>query len=191
MPVMAEGDLLVVFAYRNGNTNAPGIPAGWTSIASGSGGGGTGHSSTLAYKVAATSSDVSGTWTNATHLTLHVYRDASIGTPVGNNSVLTGTTATNVSVPDLTLQRTNGTSWVVTFFGHRNAASAVGTAGGTALELRATNTISGTIAGADTNMPVNDFTLYPGFTITATSGNYISRAVEIIAQPPKRYFIIT
>jgi hypothetical protein len=70
IPTHAIGDLIVIAANRN-NTTAPTVPSGWV-IANNTGVSGT--STALAWKIAKTSSETSGTWTNASAMHVAVYR---------------------------------------------------------------------------------------------------------------------
>lgn len=78
------GDLLIIYAFRGVLNTAPSLPAGWTSL-------GTQSSSASAYrvgwKIAGSSSETSGTWTNATGLAVDVYR----GTATNKVPILIGT----------------------------------------------------------------------------------------------------
>lgn len=192
MPTHAAGDLLLMFAFRNGSTTAPTAPAGWTVIDSGTGGGGSSCSSTLAYKVAASSSETSGTWTNGTHLALHVYRGQRISAPIGGFSINNAASGTSVSWAAVTLTVADGSSWLVPFVGHRsnlsNSAAATTANGGTRRSV--INITNGSAVGYDSNGGVSSAGT-DSATITATSSNYTARAVEIIAQPATRVFVVT
>jgi hypothetical protein len=88
------GDFIVIYAFRNALV-APTLPAGWTNQTSES----TGASSfRLAWKQATSSSETSGTWTNASQLAVVVYRgmdpraDPTAPTrPFSTNGAVTGT----------------------------------------------------------------------------------------------------
>lgn len=116
MPSHQGGDLLLMWAFRDGNTTAPSIPAGWTDLGTNSG---NGCSARLGYKIAASGSETSGTWTNASVLACMVYRGTSnIPGAVAFN---TGS-GTTVTAPALTMQDPSGRSWVAVFGGHENAS---------------------------------------------------------------------
>lgn len=70
IPSHQAGDLIVISANRNNNT-APTVPSGWV-IANNTGQNNT--STSLAWKLAKTSSETSGTWTNASAMHVAVYR---------------------------------------------------------------------------------------------------------------------
>ena len=71
----AAGDLMLIFANRN-NSTAASVPNDWTIISSL---GGSGVSVVAAFKFARSSSEISGTWANASAVHCGVYR-ASAGT---------------------------------------------------------------------------------------------------------------
>lgn len=122
IPAHQVGDLILIFAYRDGSNTSPTTPTAggtvpaWVSI--GSTGGNT-NSSSFAYFTATATTTTSGTWTNATELICLVYRGATIGASVGGS----GTATTTVNYPALTLQRTNNSSWVAAVAGHRTATN--------------------------------------------------------------------
>lgn len=95
LPEHEAGDLIIITAHRSNNT-APTRPAGWNGPA---GAGANYMSAILGWKVAASGSEVSGTWTNAAGLCARVYRNAqtvgAISTANSNSS--------SVSLPALTL----------------------------------------------------------------------------------------
>ncbi len=70
MPAHQAGDFLVCFTTRN-SFNLPSLASGWTNIDTGTA---TSTSARIAYKVAASSSESTGTWTSANSCTVHVYR---------------------------------------------------------------------------------------------------------------------
>jgi len=115
------GDLLVVFAYNNSSSTAPTKPATFTQISSSltNTGSGTNGSCNQGWKIAASNSEGSNTWTNATAMVMHVYRGVNASSPIGaniatqsgNNSGTTvtyGNGTTSLTVAD-------GTSWWVAF----------------------------------------------------------------------------
>lgn len=106
------GDLIVMAAWR-ANATAASKPAGWTdfspttTIASGAG------SLRIAYKVAASSSETSGTWTNAAQVMCAVYRGATTGA-----SAMLGTgSLAQINYPSCTFANTNDLSRVLRFAG--------------------------------------------------------------------------
>jgi len=115
------GDLILVFAFRDGNTTAPSLPAGFTSIQAS---GASSCSARMGWKIAASGSETVGTWTNATSVIAAVYR----GTDGVGGSAITGGSSTVLTFPAVTMLVTNGTSWVVGGVGHRSTNVAIETA---------------------------------------------------------------
>lgn len=113
----AAGDLILVHAYRDGSDTAPSMAAGFLSIHAA--GGGNSNGSRLAYKWAASASESTGTWINATGVDVVVYRGV---TRIGANSFGNGT-GNSITYPALTLQDASGASWVVRAAGHRTATN--------------------------------------------------------------------
>lgn len=111
-----RGDLLLIFAYRDGSSTAPSVGSGFSSVV-GSG------TSTNAYhlgaKIATSSSETSGTWTNATELVCVVYRNVDSLTPITNGSGnLSNGSNTNCIFPIKDIKEHE--SWVVGFGGAVN-----------------------------------------------------------------------
>jgi hypothetical protein len=92
------GDLIFIFAGRTNTTPAT-VPSGWVQMGSG---GANGVSTNSGWKIAQSSSETSGTWTNASVLICAVYR-ADTGilafSTAANGSTATGT---SISFPSLT-----------------------------------------------------------------------------------------
>ena len=88
----AQGDLLMAFAFNDGSTTIPSLPSGWTNHMTFTG------SLTgirIGYKMASSSSDTSGTWTNADGLIVVVYRGGTgyiVQPAFGNGNLGTSTT---------------------------------------------------------------------------------------------------
>ena len=121
LPAHQAGDLILAFAFRDGSTTLPTRPTGWTNID-------TAAANTCAadvsYKVAASSSETTGTWTNATTVIFLVYRG---DTPQPRFSRSTGSSTTVTYNANGFWQ---GLSRLVAFAGHRSTDTALGTAPG-------------------------------------------------------------
>lgn len=178
-PAHQAGDLLVIFAFRGGSTAAPSLPSGWTSILTKSG---TTCSARLGYKIATATNDASGTWTNASELTCHVYRAASGDTlGIGVSASAASTTAT-VNYPALSLVDASGNSWVAGFAGCNNTAETINTApSGMTNESHVTGA-SYQAAGHDTEGGVSSWSS-TNATTTGTATDSVSCVVEIMALP--------
>lgn len=77
LPSHQAGDLIVIFAGRTGSTGAPSVPAGWRFAAQSSQSGVTppAIAASVGWKIAASSAETSGTWTNADMVLAVVVRD--------------------------------------------------------------------------------------------------------------------
>lgn len=120
MPTHASGNTLIMGAYRDGFTTPPALGGDFVDITSG---GGNSNAMRAGSLVADSSSEVSGTWTNTTTLQCASYSGV---VSIGASATNTGTTDP-ITVPSLTLQNTDGTSWVVVIIGHRSGANSLAT----------------------------------------------------------------
>jgi hypothetical protein len=157
LPTHQSGDIVVMFAYRNGNNTAPALPATWSGI--GATGGNT-NSSRLAYKFVTSGNTPSNTWTNATQLIAHVYRGcAGVGGFAGSSQ----SNSSTITYPTLTMENGNGRSIVVGFAGHRTATNvelapagmANRASAGTGPEAAGHDTETGVTSWSATNVTVN------------------------------------
>lgn len=108
VPAHSVGDLILIAAHREGNATPPSLPAGYTSIATVAIG--TTYSLRVGYKIATSTSDTSGTWTNGKCLTVQVFSGAqplSIGSGTATNSG----SPTIPNYPAVTFDTTDGSSW--------------------------------------------------------------------------------
>ena len=172
IPAHQVGDLILIFAYRDGSNTVPTAPTAggtvptWTQI--GSSGGNT-NSSRFHHATATATNTTSGTWTNATELICLVYRGATVGASVGGS----GAATTTVNYPALSLQRADNTSWVVGVAGHRTATN-VELAPGAMVNRASSGTEA---AGHDTNATVTTWAS-TNVTVNASSA-YRSWVVEL------------
>lgn len=75
LPAHQAGDLLIVAAAAQANTLIT-IPAGWNRLHYRADSGTTNRALSVAYKIATSAAETSGTWTNATVMACTVYRDS-------------------------------------------------------------------------------------------------------------------
>lgn len=101
IPTHAIGDLIIISAGRN-NTTTPTIPSGWVSQASASV---SGLSHIVGWKIAKTTSETSGTWTNAAVLHVAVYRGSGGSLCVPNSSTA-GATSTSINYASVATYKT-------------------------------------------------------------------------------------
>lgn len=152
LPSHQAGDLIVVSAFRvNGGTTLPTTPGGWTDITSRARGVATAVTIKVAYKFAASGSEVSGTWTNATGIQVAVYRNvASVGLNPTNNS---GGTSL-MTWPAMTVNNPNGRSWVVAVGIHVSAGITITPP---SCSVRFSNTTTDSFSISDTNGVVSEW----------------------------------
>ncbi len=117
MPPHEVGDLIVVFAFRDGNTAVPSAPASFFII---HGNGTNTCSSRTGYKVATSTAETVGTWTNATSLIVMVFRGVDQADPIGASN-LGGGSSTTIRHFGLAMEVTDGSSAIVSCAGHRSA----------------------------------------------------------------------
>ena len=122
LPTHAVGDIIVIFAYRDGSTTVPTKPTAsgtvpaWVDIDAPTGA--NTNSARCAYFVATATNHTSGTWTNATGMSAIVIRGQR-SSPIGGHAQ-SGSTGTNTaSAPSITQQQTTGKSMILHFYGHR------------------------------------------------------------------------
>lgn len=124
---VSSGDIVFAFAFRDGNNNAPTIPAGvgWNTISNAAGTNSNGAA--WAWRVATGTSEASGTFTSATSLVMVSFSGASTSAIGGAPGSAEGA-STTVTYPDAdTFTTGDGTSWVIACCGHRSANTSVET----------------------------------------------------------------
>jgi surface protein len=143
LPAHQAGDLILAFAFRSGSTTATTLPSGWTNILAS--GANVTHGR-LAFKVAESSSETTGTWTDATRVVFLVYRNAEVGgiTLASLRSTATGS-STTVSYDAASAWQ--DLAWTVAFMGHRSTDNSDGLPSG--LTSRSSTNASARMLGAD------------------------------------------
>lgn len=109
------GDLIIIWAFRDGSTTNPTIPAGWTNLTNTLDT--TLGSASCGWKLAGSSAETSGTWTNASHLCVVVFREVDPVNPLGAIATSNGV-STTVTYAARTLKDTSSLSWVIAFASH-------------------------------------------------------------------------
>lgn len=183
LPSHQAGDLIIGFAYRDGNTTAPSLPAGlgWTSIYNATGANSNSHR--VVWKIAAGSSETTGTFTNATTAIFHVYRPGSGNTlSVGDHQPGSGS-GTTITYTALTLQGAANTSWVAGFAGHRSTNTSLGTAPGGMTNRVNPQDATDEGAGHDTNGTVASWSS-TNVSVGGTSSGWRSHTIEIVENIP-------
>lgn len=170
------GDLLVVWAYRQAASGAPSIPAGWTSVYSGSA---AGSALRVGYKIATSNSEVSGTWTSATICNIAVYRGAR---EVGTIANGTGSSA-SIIYPAATFAEL-GDSWSLRMAAHNNNVSLTTTtpSGYTNRFATASGSPRGRVIDSNGTVASNPTSASQGVT---TSGVWRAQTIEILMSDVK------
>jgi hypothetical protein len=180
LPSFQAGDLAVVFAFRDGSTTNPTVPAGWTNISNTTDG--TSCSASIGYRVLTPADTATGTWTNASRTVVVVYRGGRPWLSVGGGANGAGTTNT-VAYTALTMSVADGTSWVVGLVGHRSVDTTIDSAAITGMTARTSGVDATAEAAAwDTNGGVSSWST-TNQTITGTASGWVTRTVEILALP--------
>lgn len=118
LPAFNADDVAFVFAFRDGSTTPPTLPAGWTNIDNA---GANTSSFRCGYRQLVGGDTDTGTWTNATEIEVVVLRAVDLGYPFGVINSGTGA-STSMNWPALgTFTNPNGGSWVLLLGGHRTA----------------------------------------------------------------------
>jgi hypothetical protein len=109
LPAHQAGDLILLFAWNGGSLTVPTVPSGWLVIYAIARSTGANRAWVLAWKVATSSSETSGTWTNAAIIGTAVYRHSTNYLVVGGTNVNQDLNSTAFAYPSLPAY-TNGTN---------------------------------------------------------------------------------
>jgi hypothetical protein len=173
MPSHSTNDLLIIVTYVTSAT-PPSLPAGWTNLATAVNG--SAVASRVGYKIATSSSETSGTWTNAQSIFAHVYRYA-----IGPGSVSSNTGNSNsIDFPALNLLSAVG-SWVERAAGHNSAGNvSSGTIPGY------TNRLAGNsnLTTKDTNGPIASSPTLDSQSVNTTN-TWVAWSWEILYTSPQ------
>lgn len=116
MPTHSANDLIFAHAWRNSSTTPPTLPSGWINLREV---GNSNGSVRLAYKIASSNAESTGTWTNANAVAVAVYspgvNEFLIPQAVNGSIATSGTTISHLVYSSSTLVRTNSTAWIVSF----------------------------------------------------------------------------
>jgi hypothetical protein len=178
------GDLVLCGAYRNGSTTAPGIPGSNTNIttAATSATGTTGAERLWCRKASSGSDTGSGTSSNATTVACVAYSGTNVNVTADCNTTGIGGFGTNqaktsatIDYPALTLNVTDGSSWVAGFAGDSAASPTLSSA---FTQQATTSSTPGMVVG-DSNAGVVS---WADSTQSVTSGTWLSGVAEVIGQ---------
>lgn len=176
IPAHQAGDLLLFNSFRDGSNSTPTKPADITQLDTNT----TNSAGALSgYKIAASGSETSGTWTNATEVSVMVFRGVDNTTPIGDHQPATGS-STTISFPALTMTVGDGTSWVAGMAYHRSTDTNMATTPtGMTLRLNEQNG-SDEVGLYDTNGGVSSWSLQTT-SVGGTSSGWFGTTVELIA----------
>lgn len=175
IPAHKKGDLIIIFASRDGSTTPPTVPSG-LGFSSGNANTGTTCSVISASKVATSDKEVSGQWANATEMIAVVIRGgASIIRHTGANG-----TGTTVNYSGIVTMSDPGVSWGLRFAFHKstntnlqnpptgftNIANAVG-----ANEIAAHSTLAPAASVS-----------FGSVSVGGTSSDWITQTIEVLTQ---------
>jgi len=174
-----SGDLMIMFAYRDGSNTPPTKVSDWQEVYKATGANTNSH--VLAVKWATSSSETSGTWTSATNLAVIVLRGAG-----GVATFSTGTaSSTSIAYNALNaLWNNDGNSWVVGFAGHRSTNTSITTAPTGMTNQAGANGATAGIAVHDTNGGVSSWSTQT-VAVGGTSSGWRSAVLEVF---PANYF---
>lgn len=182
VPGATVGDLLIVIGYNSGPSSPnPTIPAGWTSI--GSGFGPDDVAQRGAYRFMQAGDTHVGLWVNVEDQILLVYRGVDPQSPIGALANSGSISSNTVTYPALTLQVTDGSSWVVATGIHESATNlhSVNPSGLTARE----DADFGHAAAKDTNGGVSSWSAVGG--VVNSSNNWNAYSIELRAAAKPRF----
>lgn len=170
-----QGDGMLMFAYNDG-IGVPALPAGWTTLDSFAGGN---QGLRVAYKLAGSSSETSGTWTTADGLVCMVYRGVAQSTrPPFRTNASTGT-STTLSFGVFNLRSAN--CWLAGFSGTRAIDSTIASAPTGMVNQTSTTGATANYAGHDTD-GIYPGTRWPATTVSVggTSDEWTTYVVEVV-----------
>jgi hypothetical protein len=113
-----SGDVLIGYCRRNTSNTSPGTPDGWNSIANSNSGSDLAASMRAVYRVS-DGTETTATFTNGSRTVVMCYRGVATADPIGHSATAGGSS----DVPGLTLEVTDGSSWVSTGAGSANAVA--------------------------------------------------------------------
>lgn len=183
IPAHQAGDLIVIFAFNNASTTTPAPPAAsgtvpaWALID-------TMAASTCSpatyYFVATANNHTSGTWTNTADMIAVVLRGEDIvaATPYGGHAVGNGSASSSAAFsPSVTMSKTDGTSVLLYFYGHRTVTAWSAAPTGCTQQTQIAST--GGVVCNSKNDTTSDGSITQN--LTASSSGWASCVVEVVA----------
>jgi hypothetical protein len=189
----AEGDLVVVFAYRSGNNTAPTLNGDYTNIANGANSaGGTNSSYRIGFRVAPSGgvSDT-GTWTNATHIAAIVMRGQRVAGAIGNGNASTGNNSqSSIVYEPVSLTGGQAGQWLLAFGARSTGHADVATAP-TGLANHTSAPATPLIAGHSSNGIRTTNWPQTSVSVGGTAAKHLSYVLEVLAEPMSAAFAAT
>jgi hypothetical protein len=171
----ATNDLITILAFNNTSATTPSLPTGWVNQYT--------LTATIGwrvgYKIAASSSETSGTWTNADGVIALVHRASAGALVLPATNVSSSGTATNITYGAIgtALDRTNAADrWMITLASTRTADSSVETAPSSFTNRTSLLGGSWEIAAHDSNGALGS---YGGGTVSAGGTSALFRTLII------------
>ena len=179
IPTHQAGDTIVLAVYRHDSNTAATVPTGW--VVKSQAGNAT-NSLIMATKIAASSAETSGTWTNATQLGCWVLQGSVGLLLVGGIAAGGGTAGSGGSInyPVLTAASTLTNQWILAAAGHRSIDTDIETApSGLTFRAGVVGASAGELALHDSNANRNTWAT-TNYTLTAgTSSGYRSAILQV------------
>jgi hypothetical protein len=177
IPTHQVGDLIIICAHRHNSSTPATRPSGWGFVQSG---GSTSNGTIVCYKNASSTSETSGTWTNANLVGVAVYRSTSgLLLSVGGFASTQGTASANIvyqAILAVNFRADQGVkdSWIVAFAGTRVDDTANTAPAG--MTNRNSLVSTGELAIHDTN---GTATSWSTTNVAATSITYKTNTMEV------------
>lgn len=177
------GDICIVFAFRDGSTTNPTVPGTFNTISNTTDG--TSCSASIGWRRLVEGDTSIGTWTNASRTAFAVYRGCEpFITPIGGVLASAGTTNTvSWGSASVTMTRTDGTSWIAGFGGHRSVNTTIDSAAISSMTARGGGVDANAEAVVwDSNAGVASWASRTQ-TIAGTASGWQTYMVELLAMP--------
>lgn len=169
-----NGDFMLLFAGRAGSSTAPVLQAGWNTVTTNTT---TSTSYRLAWRVAQSGAESSGTWLNATGITLMVYRGVATNkNPWGAGFTNTAGSGSSITFNPPVPQVTNINSWTLGWAVGRTATNV----GQAPASMTLQSTALQAVGGSDTNGISTGFTA-ASITVN-TASNWLSLTLELLPE---------
>ena len=182
LPSFESGDVAVAFAFRDGSATNPTIASGWTNLTNTTDG--TSCSISIGWRRLVVGDTTTGTWTNASRMSVLVYRGCEpFITPCTLKTAAAGTTHP-INYAAASMTRSDGTSWLCAFVGHRSIDVTCETAPSGMTNRAAASGVDATAEADahDTNGGVSSWSS-TNVTVTGTASGWQTDLVELLALP--------